>query len=270
MKTHRTSAAPPPSPETSFRLFLQEELARRCAENPQYSLRAFAMHLGADHSTLGQQIRGKRPLTAAAIEAIGLSLSLPRERIDAFVANEKLFAAAHARSREARELTRDTASLIADWWHFAILELLRLDGFRPDSRWIARVLGIAVDDVNRALSALLHLGLMEMRDPITWVDKSGDAVASFEDFTRVAIERYTAEMRRLSLAAESDVPPGLRDRRGTTIAVATSRVPEAIEMIARFHRDLARRLEAGGGERDAVYRLETDFFPLTRPEKPKE
>jgi len=40
-----------PTPETSFRLYLQSELARRCARNSQYSLRAFALHLDLDHST---------------------------------------------------------------------------------------------------------------------------------------------------------------------------------------------------------------------------
>jgi len=269
VKTHVTPPAPRATPESSFRHFLQAELARRCDDNPQYSLRAFAMHLGADHSTLGQQIRGVRPLTPAAIEAIGAQLGLPRERLDAYVANERLFAAAGAtrRDREVRELTRDAASLVTDWWHYAILELTRLEGFRADSRWVARVLGIPVDDVNRSLSALLHLGLLEMRDPRTWVDRSGDAASSFEDFTRVAIERYAEELRRLSLAAASEVPPGLRDRRSTTIALATSRVPEALEAIARFHRELGEILSRDA-ERDAVYRFEIDFFPLTRPNAP--
>jgi hypothetical protein len=37
------TAANLPTPETSFRLFLQSELARRCGRNPQYSLRSFAL-----------------------------------------------------------------------------------------------------------------------------------------------------------------------------------------------------------------------------------
>jgi hypothetical protein len=271
VKTHGTTAARRPTPETSFRLLLQSELVRRCADNPQYSLRAFAMHLGADHSTLGQQIRGKRPLTPASIETLGRALGLDRARIDAYVASEHLLVAAAAAGREARELARDTASLVSDWWHFAILELLRLPAFRPDSRWIARVLGIPVDDVNRALSALLHLRLMEMRDAAKWVDTSGDAALSFEDFTRVAVERYADEMRRLTIEAAGAVPSTRRDKRSLTVAVATSRVPEAIEAIARFHRELAALLEsAGRDERDAVYKLETDFFPLTRAEAPQE
>jgi predicted enzyme related to lactoylglutathione lyase len=41
-----------------FRELLQRELAKRCAENPQFSLRAFAKALRIDHSTLSQILRG--------------------------------------------------------------------------------------------------------------------------------------------------------------------------------------------------------------------
>jgi hypothetical protein len=48
------------------------------------------------------------------------------------------------------------------WYHFAILELTRLQDFQPDSRWIARVLGLNPDEVNIALARLMRLGLLEM------------------------------------------------------------------------------------------------------------
>ncbi len=255
----------PSAPASSFRQLLQSELARRCAANPQYSLRAFAMHLEIDHSTLSQMIRGKRALTAAAIERLGGKLGLSSDAIAAWIAREKTALSAGAggpREREVMELTRDAVSLVTDWWHYAILELTRLESFRADSRWVARVLGIEVDDVNRALSALLHVGLMEMRAD-RWIDTSGDTAASFGDFARATLERLSEQVRKLSLSADESVPPPLRDRTSTTVAVATASVPEAIEMIARFRREILGRLERDA-TRDAVYHLEIDFFPLTR------
>ena len=47
-------------------------------------------------------------------------------------------------------------------YHFAILELTRLSEFRADSRWIARVLDISVDEVNVALQRLIRLDLLDM------------------------------------------------------------------------------------------------------------
>ncbi|HLN29547.1 MAG TPA: hypothetical protein VK395_17495 [Gemmataceae bacterium] len=48
---------------STFRLYLQAELGRRCAGNAQYSLRAFAKFLAIDHATLSQLLRGKRRCT---------------------------------------------------------------------------------------------------------------------------------------------------------------------------------------------------------------
>src|SRR5262249_22953072 len=158
---------------TSFRLLLQSELARRCATNPQYSLRAFAMHLEIDHSTLSQILRAKRALTEKTIEALGNHLGLDRAAIERYAANERAFAASPGGEGEIVQLTSDALNLVSDWYHWAILELVRLDDFRPDSRWIARVLGITTDEVNVALSRLLHLRLLEMVDRDRWVDRSG-------------------------------------------------------------------------------------------------
>jgi transcriptional regulator with XRE-family HTH domain len=122
------------TPETSFRLFLQSELARRCARNPQYSLRAFALHLGVDHSTLSQWLRGRRPIMRRSIEILGSALGLT----PAAVANyEEHSGREHDDSPfgTGALLSGDTVSLIAEWYHFAILELTRLQEFRADSRW---------------------------------------------------------------------------------------------------------------------------------------
>lgn len=263
MKTTVTSTAPRPSPATSFRLLLQSELARRCASNVQYSLRAFAMHLDVDHSTLSQILRGKRALTEKTIESLGNHLGLDRATVERYVANERRFATTPASVEgEIVELTRDAVNLVSDWYHWAILELVRLDDFRTDSRWIAQVLGITTDEVNMALSRLLHLGLLEMVDRTRWVDRSGDTTASLEDFSRVAIQRLFEQVRKLSLAAVSDVPTAFRDHSSTTIAVPTSRLPEALERIAKFRRELVDFL-GQGEKRDDVYQLEIGFFPLT-------
>ncbi|MBI1853189.1 MAG: TIGR02147 family protein [Planctomycetes bacterium] len=263
MKSTVTSTAPRPSPATSFRLLLQAELARRCAANVQYSLRAFAMHLDVDHSTLSQILRGKRALTEKTIESLGNHLGLDRATIERYVANERRFATTPAVvDGEILELTRDAVNLVSDWYHWAILELVRLDDFRPDSRWIAQVLGITVDEVNLALSRLLHLGLLEMVDRTHWVDRSGDTTASLADFSRVAIQRLFEQVRRLSLAAVNDVPTAFRDHSSTTLAVSTAQLSEALERIARFRRELIAFLEQGD-KRDDVYQLEIGFFPLT-------
>jgi uncharacterized protein (TIGR02147 family) len=247
---------------TSFRLFLQQELARRCSRNSQYSLRSFALQLDKDHSTLSQLLRGKRPMTEKAIEQIGSKLGLERDLIDSFVAREKLAGPHDAPLAEIQQLTQDTAELVSNVYHYTILELVRLAEFKPDSRWIARVLGITVDEVNVALNRLIRLGLLSMEARDRWVDKSGDTTASFDEFTGVAIQRLSEQVRSLSMAALQDTPQEYRAHSSTTMAVNTARVPAALELIARFRRELAESLASGDGC-DEVYQLEISLFPIS-------
>jgi transcriptional regulator with XRE-family HTH domain len=245
-----------PAPQTSFRLRLQHELAQRCADNPQYSLRAFAQRLGTDHSTLSQLLRGTRPLTAAMIRRLGAGLGLATGEVEHYVVRA---AADHAppAADDVQRLTRDTAEAIAGGHHYAILELLRLDAFRPDSRWIARVLDSSVDEVNVALQRLIRLGLLEMRGPAEWVDTLGDSIATFADFSRCAVQRLGEHVRRLT------APRACREHSATTLAVDSASLPEAIARVVRFRRDLLEFLEQRP-RRDDVYVLEIHLFPVTR------
>ena len=162
-----------------FHQLLQHELARRCGDNPQYSLRAFAQSLGVDHSTLSQILRGKRRLTPESIRALGSALRLSDAEIDSLLTFEERVGG-DAWERHVAQLQEEAMVVIGQWHHFAILELTRLESFRPDCRWIARVLDVPVDDVNLALTRLLHLGLLRMVDSSTWLDTSEDACARLE------------------------------------------------------------------------------------------
>ena len=165
MKTNLIATGLEPTAASSFRLFLQSELGRRCTKNSQYSLRAFAKYLGVDHASLSQLLRGKRALTARMILKLGTRLGLDRPAVDGYVAREAIWGSNSEDAPsliEMRRLADDTSAVISEWHHYAILELTRLQHFKPDSRWIARVLGIEADLVNLALSRLLRLGLLEM------------------------------------------------------------------------------------------------------------
>jgi transcriptional regulator with XRE-family HTH domain len=117
------------------------EYARRKSGNSRYSLRAFARSLDVDHSTLSQIVRGRRRVTRRVIRAIGPRLRLTQPEIEASCAVEN---------------------------DLAVLAVIARPSFRPDSRWIATVAGISVDEVNVALQRLLYTGAIEMYEQHQW------------------------------------------------------------------------------------------------------
>ena len=204
---------PTPVPRR-FRQFLQEDLATRCARNPRYSLRAFAGYLRLDHSTLSQLLRGRRRFTARTVERIGARLSLAPAVITQFVELERTPPESWA-ARELRQLSRDAALSLAEWHHPAILELTRLANFRPDARWIARVLDLSVDDVNVAVTRLARLGLLDMQSPATWVDRAGNTEARIDGQSVHAISALAG--RAKALVGATGARPAHYS--GTTVAV---------------------------------------------------
>jgi uncharacterized protein (TIGR02147 family) len=272
VKINSLASVSPRTSADSFRLYLQAELGRRCARSKGYSLRAFAKYLAIDHASLSQLLRGKRRLTAQTIKRLGTRLGLGQPAIDTYVAAEARMGSARESAavlREVRQLAQNTASLIADWHHYALLELTRLQEFRPDTGWIARVLGISQDEVNIALQRLLRLGLLEMTEHGRWVDKSGDSTASLAEFNQVVIERLTEQVRRLLLDALKCAPAGRVAHSSTTLAVHTAHLPAVIDRINQFQRELVALLDQDE-MCDDVYRLEISLFPLTTLQRQEE
>lgn len=197
-----------------FRALLSRTLAKRCAGNDRYSLRAFARDLRVHHGTLSQILRGKRALTPSMVKRLA-----PRLGLDAPSTQRFALAAAHATFSEpaalrlARSITADAWAALSEWPHLALLELTRLPDFQADSRFLARVLGTSVDEVNLALQRLLRLGLLEMNAKDRWRDLT--AASSSDAFARETIRRLLDRLRALAEVAPSSKqdPPPPRPRR---------------------------------------------------------
>ena len=121
---------------------LSAEFAQRRARNPRYSLRAFARHLGVDHATLSQWLRGRRTISPRSAACLRASLGC--------------------------ELVGDRSASLGPT-HRAILDLVRAPGFVADSRWIARALDVDVDHVNCALQTLIRVKLLVMPARGRWI-----------------------------------------------------------------------------------------------------
>lgn len=186
--------------DRDFRLFLQAELGSRCASNRQYSLRAFAKSLGVDHSSLSQMLRGKRRITPETVGDFCTKLGVDAARAAAFQSEATM----NTREVPAAvydaivQLAQDAAGLMSEWSGYAILELVRLRDFRPDTRWIANVLGVTPDEVNVSLQRLLRLGLLEMTDTTKWRDLSRDGAAGNVTPQLATVTRLLEQVRKLT------------------------------------------------------------------------
>ncbi|NUM87955.1 MAG: TIGR02147 family protein [Bdellovibrionales bacterium] len=269
----RHEAAPPLQPDAaSFRLRLQAELVRRCKANPQYSIRAFARFLGVESSRLSKILRGERPVGAKLLAQFSQRLGLSPAEMSRYQAEDRRRSggALHGTARTYLELSQDTFETIEDWRHYAILELMKVAGFRPEMRWISRRLGASVAETRACVERLTRVGLLEVLDDGSWHDKSEGFSSHIlgENQTTAAHRRFQAELLRRAIEAIENVPIERRDQSSMMMATHSSKMNEAKKRIKEFRRELTEFLE-DCEEKDSVYQLAVSIFPLTVLEKEK-
>jgi uncharacterized protein (TIGR02147 family) len=243
---------------------LRERLRAAMRRNPRFSLRSFAKQLGIDHSTLSQVLRSKRRLSPRALKAVGKCMGLSEETIQAYEQSlrKKLNSKSASQDIRSFHFDLDTFQLLSVWYHYAILELIQVQGFKTDSRWIANTLGIAVEDVNVTLQRLLRLGLLEMSGRDRWIDKSGDAEFHSSVLTEAASNQMNQEIHELAVYAIKRVSSQHRVHRQMVLAVDSTGLPRLKMLANEFMKEL-RALVSEGDTKDDVYQVEISLFPVT-------
>ncbi len=247
-----------------FKNRLRQELVDRCKRNSSYSLRAFATHLELDPSTLSKILKGKRVIGKKSILQLGIRIGLTNEEIGAYLNGAGNDAEDSIEQLNFQQLKLDRFAVISDWYHFAILELMLVDEFRPDNLWIARALGIKPLEVDGAVDRLVRVGLLGKTIDGDWEDLSGGHTSSIGDDMVSAAHRRLQEQFLVKAAdALTSVPIEDRDHSTMTMAVDRSRLPAAREKIKRFRRSLAKFLSEGDVH-DEILNLNIALFPITK------
>lgn len=249
-----------------FRLLLQAELVRRCNQNPRYSLRAFARMLEIEPSALSKILSGKRGISRTKFKCFVEKLGLEPSVTKSLSPSRRLRKAPEPKQPHYQQLTLDSFQVIADWYHYAILELTHVEGFDPHPKWIARVLGISVPEVSAAVERLRRLEFLEITQEGNWIDQSGSITTVGNDFTAIAFKKLQKAVLEKALVALEEFPLASRDQTSMTMAIDSGLLPEAKERIRNFRRDLAAFL-IQAPHRDQVYHLGISLYPITRIEK---
>lgn len=239
-----------------FRLWLQKQFTDRCQKNPRYSLRAFAQLLNLDASTVSQILSGKRaPSRKASLEIC--------ERLSVSARDLKVLGLAQSTTTSDNfiQLSLDTQAVLADWYHFAILELTFVKNFDSDPRWIAKQLSLSVIEVRAAVERMLRLGLLDRQNG-RLVKTHGSITNHTGLSTTVARKTLQKQILTKALAAIDEVPQEEKDITSLTMSIDPKNLDIAREMIKRFRRELCALLETG--EQQRVYNLAVQLYPISK------
>lgn len=241
-----------------FRLWLQKQFTDRCQKNPRYSLRAFAGLLGVDASTVSQILSGKRSPSKKGLLSIC-------EKLSATPKDLKVLGVLPITegSDDFYQLSVDTFSVLADWYHFAILELTYVSGFQSDAKWISQQMGISIVEAKTAIERLLRLNLLNQKNGKFF--KTHETVTNHTGLnTSVARKTLQKQIVTKALAAIDEVPQEDKDITSVTMAIDPKNLDIAREMIKNFRRELCTLLE--DGEQSRVFNLAIQLYPISKKE----
>jgi uncharacterized protein (TIGR02147 family) len=256
-----------------YQALLQDELARRCEKNPHYSVRAFARALKVDPGSLSRILAGKRVPSAKMSRLICSSLSLsPGQRTrllgslgDAHRSRglqrmSPVFRQHGGGQEPTEEVSAEQFRAIADWYHYAILELTFTPRFKSDPKWIAGQIGISPAEAALAVQRLIGLGLLEeakgklrkTKVRITSADKQ---------VTTPALKRHQKQVLERAVAAIDDIPIEKRSMTSFTFAIDPKLMPVAKEKIEKFTQELSTLLQS---RQSQVYQLGICLYPIQK------
>ena len=239
----------------NLRHLLQKEFVKRCKRNPAYSMRAYASFLEIDQSLLSKIMRGERSISKENSRRLGFKLGLGPAEVNVLLKKSPT-------TERYLPLDDDSFNLIADWYHFAILELIKTRSCKSDIKLMAKKLGIHVEEARTAIERMQRMGLIR-QDRNTFSLSSASNTWTNTHATSEARKRLQKSLLERSLAAIETVPFELRENGSLTVAINKSRLPEFKEKLKRIRQELGEFFQQDT-QLDEVYQLTLAFFPLTK------
>lgn len=253
------------------RTLLKEELVKRQKANPLYSARAMAKNLRISPGFFCQVLGGKRNLSEEKARLILQKINWGAKKKRLFLNLVRLESTdnAEVRAQLLNEIMSqkncatyfhnveiDQFAIIADSYHFAILELTETADFLPSAEWIARKLNLTIEAVELALERLLRVGLLKMER--RKLKKSWGNYTAGREIPAEAIKKFHAQNLEKAKLALQQQQLSSRDFSGITMAINPKMIPKAKKKMAKYRRELMKILETG--TRTSVYQLSFQLF----------
>jgi len=251
---------------TDFLSWFQREFLKRRKKNPSYSVRSYANYLGIASGSVSHLLSGKRQPTVKFTQKLFALLDVTPQEQETVIASLKRSLPSATKDIEYnyQMIALDSFKLISDWYHYAILEMTNVKGFKNDIVWIANQLGISVTETRQAIDRLLRLDLLEEKNGK--LIKTEVFVTNGDDVTtNSALKNLQRHVLQKALDAVDTVSISEKDISSITMAIDEKKIPEAKKRITKFRRELCRFLE--DGEQTRVFNLGIQLYPISKGSK---
>ena len=255
---------------------LAEATERLKARSSGMSLRAVAAKLEVSPSYWSKVLNGKRPLSRELLAKVVKVLPMDPQQIANLhrtllqTHEEKRLAPSTGLTTEQAEspiseyknLGTEHFWILERWYYIPLLNAFTLSDFQPTSKNLAQLLGLTKSEVDSAVEHFLERGLLEKKE---------NKISRTELLARFPTSRSHDKIRKyhrefLKLAYQEIGNPKTFEQRsitGVCFAGSSSKFREA-QVIMEEAMYRAANLVANEPERDEIYQLSVQLYPLTK------
>lgn len=243
-------------------LWLENLIAEKIKKNPQFSLRAFARMVDVSPAVLSRILSGKRKLTFNLATRIADALVLgpvERDTLYSFFlgsSEEKT-----EEEKNQKELSVDCFNAMKEWYHYGITQLLYIESFKEDSKWISKMLAITELEAKMAIDRLLRLEILD-RDENGKLYRTATHLSTTTDIASAGIRHFQKQILEKSIESLEKDDLIERDITSITIAINEDRLAEAKLEIKKFRMKMSEFLSTG--KKTRVYNLGVHLIPLSK------
>lgn len=262
---------------------LKQAYLLRRERNNAYSLNAFAQDLGISKSFLSRVLSGERPVSMKLAIQISVALDLNEAESRSLLFSVIQFSSKNAKiskkvkariQKEFRESSNtpiiyttidlERFKVMSHWYHFALINLIRIKGFKSNPLWIAKKLGITVLETRDAIERLISLGLIR--------EVNGSLMASSDQFLNVKTQKSDLAIRnfheQMITKAKDELKKTSTDafNRRLINGITFTCSKEQIEMIKNKIEQFQDEILAltGSVEGEELYQMNIQLFPLLK------
>jgi uncharacterized protein (TIGR02147 family) len=265
--------------QTDYRNFLKGVLVERSAKNSAYSLRALARDLQVAPSSLSEVLKGSKHFSANMALQVAQRLGLTEDEQEYFLllvqmATAKSPAMKDALQRrlkivnpkaEVRDLSLELFKVVAEWYHFPILEMSQLTKFDFTPKSIAKKLGISAVEAELAIQRLVELELLE-KDRHGIYQKTDGHVLAESGVPNSALRSFHKQMLAKASESVETQTPKEKVVGSETFAIDPALLDEAKQITDEYFMRMVR-LARKSKKKTEIYHLGVQFFKITKGDR---
>ncbi|MBC7754274.1 MAG: TIGR02147 family protein [Moraxellaceae bacterium] len=249
---------------------LSKILTRRLEElsekRPGYSLRSLAKKLDISPSHLSRVLRGQKGISYQSALRLIKELDLTKHQSEEIIqlykeqSNPKT-SKVIAEQQKQQILNLEVFRMIADWYHFPILELLKTKKFKHSEDFIAKRLLLDKTTVTVALNRLIELGFIEKKQG-QYRLTDAEMFETPDDIQNAAIKKHHLQMMDKAKDALQKQLPVVREFQSLNLNFDIASCKAAKKEIRKFVQSFNKKFSQVNG--DEVYQLNLQLFSLTQ------